>query len=450
MKKWLKWTLGILGTIIIVLLLITMWYWESLTILSGTEGISDNTSTIPEVEESAEIPLETGAADWTSWYGPDGEKRSLVTGINNDWSNGLKKIWEVNYLCQGNTSATWSAPAIRGNHLVACGRDSDNDLVFCLNASNGNLIWQSAYPAKPSSSHGTGSRATPFIDGDTVYTFGRNGDLVCWQLSDGHKVWHKNVADEGGEEPTWGHSSSPLIYNDLVLVQGGGSCGTIAYEKETGNVAWKSGKGPAGYAALKPMEMGGDTIILVFHGTGLAGLDIANGRELWNISWPTDYDVNATTPLVIDDRVFITSGYSTGSMLLKVDQTKADSLWGLESFSSHHSDPYVIDGYLYGYSGDSFQNRGSFMCVDMNTGEEKWRTNDMGWGTCILVDGYLLCSDIKGNIFLMRPDPDKFIQVTNLTSAFGDVKGPVWTMPVVANGKLFLRFKQKMICYDIL
>ena len=90
------------------------------------------------------------------------------------------------------------------------------------------------------------------------------------------------------------------------------------------------------------------------------------------------------------------------------------------------------------------------MCIDLKTGEEKWRTNDMGWGTCILVDGYLICLDIKGNLFLMKPDPQKFIQVSNLERALGEIKGPVWTMPIVANGKLFLRFKQKLICYDII
>ena len=450
MKRWLKWTLGVVGTIVVVLLIITMWYWDTISIISGTEGISGDAEAVPKVVDPGPVPLEKGAADWVSWYGPDGEKRSLVTGIKTDWSKGLKKLWEVNYLCKGNTSAAWSAPVVQGNRLVICGRDSDNDLVFCLNPDDGKLLWQSSYPAKASPSHGAGPRATPFIDGGHVYTFGRSGDLVCWRLSDGQKLWHKNVTDEGGQEPTWGHSSSPLIYDNLVLVQGGGSCRTIAYEKETGKVVWKSGNGLPGYAALKTMEIDEKTIILAFHGTGLAALDLVGGTNLWNVNWPTSYDVNATTPLVSGDRVFITSGYGTGSMLLKVSQTGADSLWYLKSFASHHSDPYVIGGYLYGYSGNSFQNKGAFKCIDLKNGDEKWSTNDMGWGTCVLVDGYLLCCDIKGNLFLMKPDPETFTQVTSLASALGDIRGPVWTMPVVANGKLFLRFKQKMICYDII
>jgi outer membrane protein assembly factor BamB len=190
--------------------------------------------------------------------------------------------------------------------------------------------------------------------------------------------------------------------------------------------------------------------LLVFHGKGLSALTVADGAELWNVKWRTSYNVNATTPVVIDDRVFITSGYGTGSMLLRANRARADSLWRIESFSSIHSDPYVIDGYLFGYSGDSFQNKGSFKCLDLKNGEEKWTTNEMGWGTCVLVDGYLLCCDIKGNMFLMKPSPNEFVKVSELPSALGDIKGPVWTTPIISNGRLYLRFKQKLICYDMI
>ena len=450
MKRWLKWTLGIVGTIIVILVALVVWNYDMITIISGTEGLSGDEIPIPAVSELELTSLETGEADWGSWYGTDGQRRSLVTGIKTDWSDGLKKLWEVNYLCQGDQSATWSAPVIQGNRLVICGRDPDNDLVFCLDPATGILLWQISYPAKAKPSHGAGPRATPYIDENRVYTFGRNGDLACWRLLNGESLWHKNVTDEGGQEPTWGHSSSPLVIDDLVLVQGGGSCRTIAYEKETGNIAWKSGNGLPGYAAIETMTIDDIKTLLVFHGTGLSALSKADGTELWNVKWRTNYNVNATTPLVIDDRVFITSGYGTGSMLLRANRARADSLWRIESFSSIHSDPYVIDGYLYGYSGDSFQNKGSFKCLDLKNGEEKWTTNEMGWGTCVLVDGYLLCCDIKGNMFLMKPNPNEFVKVSELPSALGDIKGPVWTTPIVSNGRLYLRFKQKLICYDMI
>jgi outer membrane protein assembly factor BamB len=258
------------------------------------------------------------------------------------------------------------------------------------------------------------------------------------------------VTSEGGKEPTWGHCSSPLIWANQVLVQGGGSGRTIAYDKKTGDVLWKSGQGPAGYAALNTIDIEDKPAVLAFHGKGLAALDITTGTELWNMPWETDYDVNATTPIVFENKVFITSGYGTGCQLLVIDPSSAEILWRNESFSSIHSDPYVIDGYLYGYSGDSYQNKGAFKCLDLSTGLEKWATNEIGWGTCIYVDDHLLCCDIKGNIFLIKPNPEKFIKITEVKGALGNVKGPVWTMPVIANGLLYLRFKQRLVCYNLM
>jgi outer membrane protein assembly factor BamB len=114
-----------------------------------------------------------------------------------------------------------------------------------------------------------------------------------------------------------------------------------------------------------------------------------------------------------------------------------------------HSNPYVIDGYIYGYSGDSYQNKGFFKCIDLKTGEEKWSTNEIGWGTCISVQAYLICCEIKGYIALIKPVPDEFILISPLSLALGDITGPVWTIPVVSNDHLYLRFKQKLICYQI-
>ncbi|MFC1607232.1 PQQ-binding-like beta-propeller repeat protein [Candidatus Latescibacterota bacterium] len=449
MKKWKKWSLGILGVIVLAIVVFAVLNWSTITILMGTEELSGDTETIPTAVSRDLKPIEKGSSDWTSWLGTNGDNRSAVTGIITDLSGGLKKRWEVNYLCQGNSSATWSAPVIQGNRLIVCGRDKESDLVFCIDPVNGDLLWHASYTAKVSTSHGSGPRATPFIDDDRVYTFGRNGDLVCWSLFDGKKHWHANVADKGGEPPTWGHSSSPFILGENVIVQGGGSAGTIAYDKMTGNMVWTSGNGLAGYAAVTKIDIEDTPLLLAFHGTGLAALDGENGNTVWNVPWETSYDVNATTPVVNGEGVFVTSGYKTGCMYLKAARSGADVQWRSISFSSIHSDPHVIDGFLFGYSGDSTQNRGVFKCIDLGNGIEKWSTNEMGWGTSSYADGYLLCLDIKGNLFLMQPGPEAFVIDSAFPKALGDVKGPVWTKPIVANGFLYLRFKQRLVCYEI-
>ena len=135
--------------------------------------------------------------------------------------------------------------------------------------------------------------------------------------------------------------------------------------------------------------------------------------------------------------------------MLQVSDTEVNILWTHKLMAAHHSDGTILDGFLYGYSGQSIQNKGVFKCLELATGAEKWSTKAMGWGTCVSVDGHLLCLDIKGNLFLMKPNPETFIKVTSLPKALGDVKGPVWTLPVIANDKLYLRFKQRLVCYAL-
>lgn len=209
-------------------------------------------------------------------------------------------------------------------------------------------------------------------------------------------------------------------------------------------------EGKAGYAAITLMETAVAEKLLVFHGTGLACLDPSNGKEIWSSLWETDYDVNATTPVISGPIVFITSGYSTGCQALKVEDERVEPLWRSKVIASHHSDPIIIDSYIYGYSGQSNQNKGLFKCVELESGEEKWSTGEIGWGTMVYVDGYLLCMDIEGNLFLVKPDQNEFRKVAEFRAALKDVRHSAWTIPVVANGRLYLRYMQRLLCYDIM
>jgi len=417
--------------------------------IHGTERLSGPRQAIPQAVPTPR-PVEKGQADWPCWRGPTADGKSSVTGIRKDWSNGLTKRWEVSFLCQGTHTATWSSPVVCGNRLIVPGRGEGSDLVFCLDSDNGDLIWFKSYAAKTHTSRGPGPRATPFIDQDRVYTFGREGDLACWRLLDGGLLWKQNVEDAGGKEPTWGHSSSPIVYEDKVFVQGGGRALVVAYDKMTGRLAWKSMEGKAGYAALTPLK-GEDTMrLLAFHGTGLACLDPSDGTPLWTVPWKTSSGVNATTPAVVDTTIFITSGYNTGCQAIKAENGQAKLLWHSKAIASQHSDPIIIDGFVYGYSGQSGQNVGYFKCVKLDSGEEKWNTGAIGWGTTTYVDGHLLCMDIKGNLFLVRPDPNRFEGIAQFKAALGEVPDPVWTVPVVTNGRLYLRYMQRLVCYDLM
>ena len=446
MKKSVK---IILIVISIFILIISYFAYSTYQMVMGSENISGNQKTVP-IGLSNIPKITKGVDDWSNWRGNKFEGKSITTGIKKDWSSGLNKLWQIDFLCQDRATATWSTPVVQGNRLVVPGRDEKHDLVFCLNSNNGQLIWMGSYEAESETSHGPGSRATPFIDSSFVYTYGRSGDIACWQLKDGKLIWKKNVKDEGGEEPDWGLSGTPLVFENMVIVQGGGKALIVAYDKITGEKIWKSMEGPPGYSAIIPIEINTNKMILVYHGMGLSCLNPKNGKELWQVSWKTDYGVNATTPIINNDIIFHTSGYGMGAQAIKFDLNGYKVLWKNNKMAAHHSDPILTDGYIYGYSGQSTRNKGAFKCIELSSGKEIWSTDEIGQGTCSYVDGHLVCLDLKGNLYLVKPDPVSFQKVGEIENAIEGVKSLAWTSPVIANGKLYLRYMQQLICYDLM
>jgi outer membrane protein assembly factor BamB len=444
MKKYVK-IIVIVTAVVLIGLGISGYYIYQM--VAGSEPLTGNIDEIPA--ELTELPpLTTGLHDWPTWRGPNFDGKSTVSGIITNWNNGLPKMWQVDFLCQGDATASWATPVIKGNRLIVPGRDEKNDLVFCLNAETGRLIWKASYEAETGSSHGPGARATPVIDEDRVYTFGRAGHVACWQLYDGKMLWKKNVMDEGGSEPQWGHSATPFIINDKLIVQAGGKATVIALDKMNGRVIWKSLEGEAGYSAAMTIRFDSIPKLLIYHGTGLSCLNPDNGSIHWTIPWKTDYFVNATTPIVFENKIFHTSGYGMGAQLVEATENNYKIIWKNNAIEAQHSDQLLIDGYLYGYTGES-NNRSPFKCVEFATGKEMWSTKEIGGGTCIYADNHIICLDLKGNLHLLKPDSKRFIKIAEMKSAIKDVRSLAWTSPVIANGMLYLRYMQSLVCYKI-
>jgi hypothetical protein len=417
-------------------------------VFAGTEEITAKNDRIPETVSDKGPLTDEGEADWPSWRGPSLDGKSTLTDIITDWTGGLKKLWDVKFLCQGKYSITWSAPVVRGSRLIVMGREEKKDLVFCLNANNGELIWKGSYYSEAATNHGSGPRATPFIDDTHVYTFGRSGDLACWDLLNGNLLWRKNIYEDGGEKTLYGNSSSPLVYNELIIVQGGNNSVASAYQKYTGKLIWRSEKGLDSYATPTVMRTENGDRLLILGGNNLYSLDPTGGITHWTSPWTTINDNNACTPVIEGNLIFITA-FDTGCEVLKTDGNKVEIVWKNKIIDCFHSDSIILDGFIYSYSGGSSTNNGYFKCVELKTGKESWSTNKLGWGTMVYVDGHLLCMDIKGNLYLARAIPDKFQIETSFPKALGKVTSPAWTIPVIANGKLYLRYIERLICYKL-
>ena len=388
--------------------------------------------------------------DWPRWRGPRGDNAPVADGFPRDVSKGLTKLWATTQLCEGKNSAAWSCPAIAGEKLVVTGRSEAKDAVWCLDAGTGKEIWKKQYaaPAGQDVQYGNGPRGTPAIEGDFVYTFGCMGHLACWSMADGKQAWIKNVEDLGGKRPLWGYASSPLIMADKVIVQGGGKALVVALDKKTGEKAWTTLEGTAGYAAATTATIGGKEQLIVFAGDSVLGLDPRDGSKLWRWAWPTAFGMNCTTPVQVGDKLLICSSEKDGKggmVLLEFGSGEPKAVWTNHEVGPAHNDPVIVDGYAYAFSGFSIDKKVAMVCVNLATGKQKWSSEELGGsGTVVKVGDQLLCLGNGGKLALVKPSPEAF----DMVSQFDAIKGfPVWTQPVIANGRLYLRFCNELICY---
>ena len=170
-------------------------------------------------------------------------------------------------------------------------------------------------------------------------------------------------------------------------------------------------------------------------------MDARTGSLLWKFPWKTRYDVNAAMPIVLDDTVFITSNYGRGGALLKISGKQARRVWENKTMQSHFSTPILLDGYLYGSTSS-----GQLVCMDWKTGATKWQTRGFEKGGVVGVDGALIAVDgRRGGITMCEMSPDRYKELGRLAG----LGGQSWTAPIVADGKLIVRNKSSLACFDL-
>ncbi len=406
--------------------------------------------------DSIPAPMQTPTAltleplGWPEWLGPTHNNESPVTGIQKDWSHGLKKVWEIGYLCKGAKAMSWSCPAIRGNRLVVPGRDEVNDYIFCLDPENGKLIWLRKYPIAAKNNYGQGQRATPTIDMNNVYTVSREGDVRCHALYDGTLIWEFNITNAGCTPPEWGSAGSPLVYKDRVILHAGGGALAIALDKKTGALLWKSRPAMGCYSTPALMNIGGIDYAVILHKPGISFIHADSGKAAWDIpAGKFATEMMVTTPAVYNEYVFASTMKGGGSIVARVENGRPKKIWQNDAIKSYQSNPVIKDGYIYCYSGMPIINSGSFVCAELATGKKMWETDRIGHGTSIYADGHIICLDIQGNLFLVKPDPKEFILVSEIKHFVPEGKKRTWTKPIIANDKLYIRHGNTLACYRL-
>jgi outer membrane protein assembly factor BamB len=390
------------------------------------------------------------ASDWPQWRGPDRNDVSKETGLLRSWpKEGPKVLWRYE-----DAGIGYSGPAIVGDRLYSLGARDKKEYVFALDVNSGKEIWSTPVAASTSKDHGAGPRSTPAVDGDLLFGLGDDGDLVCVQITDGKIVWQKNLMKNfGGRMMSgWGYSESPLVDGDQLVCTPGGSKGTLlALEKKTGNLIWQSKEftDTAGYSSIVVSNAGGVRQYVQMTGASVAGVEPKDGKLLWRFA-RTSGTAAVPTPDCRDDFVYVTSGYGAGCALVEVhaqgQKLKAEQVYANKNMTNHHGGVVLLGDYLYGYSDSN-----NWICQNLKTGEIVWKSNKLGKGSVTYADGRLYCySEKDGTLALVEASPAGWKESGRFQIPQPARRpGWVWTHPVVANGRLYLRDQNLLLCYDV-
>lgn len=394
-----------------------------------------------------------GADDWPGWRGPNRDGICKETGLLRQWPpEGPTLAWKATGLGEG-----YSGPAIVGNRLYTMGNVSGQECVLALDWSQqGRRVW--ATPIGPVRHEGggyAGPRSTPTIDGERVYTLGAAGDLVCLNAANGRLIWRRDlVRDFGGQAPNWAYAESVLVDGPWVLCTPGGKQATIvALQKTSGQPVWASPIGdPAAYSSIIRVSMSrGKQYVQMTH-RGVVGVDGKDGRLLWRWDRPVNTTANVATPVWFGQTIFAASGYGKGGGLVWPRRAgrgfEPQELYFSSHMKNHHGGFIVLtdaSGAPYLYGSD---DPGMLTCLDYKTGDVKWA--DRGPGKCSLLcaDGMLYCRSESGPMTLVEATSEGYRQRGRFNQPDRSNKN-AWPHPVIANGMLYLRDQDVLLCYDV-
>jgi outer membrane protein assembly factor BamB len=385
--------------------------------------------------------------DWPQFLGPKRDGISKETGLNLQWpKDGPPRVWDKK-IGEG-----FSGPVIAGDRLILFHRVGDEEVVECLDASTGKGRWRHAYATQYEDQlgKGNGPRATPTVAGQRVITLGAEGTLSCLGLDDGKPLWSRSIVkDYNVPQSYFGVGTSPLVDNDLVLVNvGGKGAGIVAFALATGKEVWRAGNDGASYASPIACTADGVRHALFFTREGVVLLDPAKGTERFRTRWRARYDasVNAATPLVIGDRAFISASYETGALLLKLKKDGAEVAWKNDEIMSNHYNTCVYhDGHLYGFDGRQ-ESGANFRCVDLDAQKVTWNRPRFGCGTMVLADGHLIVLTERGDLVAVEASPNAYREKAR-AHVFDAL--PCRAQVALAHGRLYARDQSHLVCWNL-
>ena len=386
-------------------------------------------------------PPENGpTGSWPQWRGPQRDGTAPSQNLLDAWPEGQPtELWRQP-LGEG-----LGGVAIDDGTVWALAAENQEEFLIALDARLGTPLWKTPLGPTFLDGHGNGPRTTPLVMDGRVFVHGSQ-QLAAVDAATGKIHWKLPLA----EPPEWGYSSSPVWAGDRVVVHTHvagehADAAVVALAPEDGSVLWSAESGHPGYASPLYAELAGQPQIVSFIGPGLVGLDPADGSRLWFRDWQTSYNVNAADPVLLPpDRIYVSSGYQNGAVMLQVADDDAGALrleevWNSRSMKNHFSSSVRHGDHLFGFDNATFK------AISVHDGQTLWRQRGFGKGSLIVADEKLVVLTDDGVLVLVRPSPDGYEELGRTQVLQGDS----WTPPSLAGQWLYLRDHQDLVCLNL-
>ncbi|MEM0925667.1 MAG: PQQ-binding-like beta-propeller repeat protein [Planctomycetota bacterium] len=398
----------------------------------------------PSIDVQAiRFPDESSYQNWTDFRGPNRDGVISGVGLSTDWKSAApQELW------RRPVGPGWSSFCVVGPLAFTQEQRGDQEAVVAYSVEDGSVVWVHEYPGRfEASMGGIGPRATPTYRDERLYVTGGSGRVFCLNAVDGDFVWEYDLmAELEVRLPDWGFSSSPLVLEDKLIVFAGGDAGkgTVALAREDGQFIWSAGDGTHGYSSPQRSTLHGQPQVLVASDRGIRSFRSQDGELLWQHDWEIGPMPRVTQPIVVDDTVYLTTGYGNGTQ--RIDVAYDDGVWSTTEqwtapLKPYFNDAVYHDGFIYGFDGPIF------MCLDADDGTKAWKRGRYGHGQVLLLadQELLLVITEEGELVLLEANPKKHVEIAEMES----IEGVTWNHPVIAGGRLFVRNSEEMVCYSI-
>lgn len=384
------------------------------------------------------------ADDFSQWRGPERDGKYPEKNLMQQWpAQGPGLIWSATGLGEG-----YSSPAVTLQGVYVTGMIDGTGYLFALD-KNGKQRWRTSYGPEWEDGH-DGARTTPTVVADKIYLMSGVGNAVCVSTADGMIVWEVDLVKSfGARNLRWGMTESLLVDGDRVFcTPGGRNAMMVILDRFTGKtlkIIQGNGEKSA-YCSPTIITHNGKRLLLTMTGESLVGVDAETGDYLWRQEHITQYDINPNTPNYHQGYIYAVSGYGRGGQVVKLspDGKNVEQIWSDKTLDSQMGAAVMVDGYIY---GSGHKNKGWY-CIEWKTGKVQYKAKELGnKGNIIFADGLLYCYSERGDVALLRPNPQKFDVISSFKVSEGS--GPHWAHPVIERGRLYIRHGGSLLVFDI-